>query len=1284
MKRSILRGATSALLLSFACTGDATHDPPHSPPGGAAELSEPDAPPTPPTPPGPGADGVCRVDADCGASLFCELRICVPGCTNDGECEAGATCDPHGRCVQDGDDRPAPLVAVPVLMDRVTLLTFGETEARTVLRNDGPGVLTYRLVTQSPALTLDEAPAELALGAQVDLVVTVDVAELTPADRVLPVQILTSGGAIGWTIELDVVPESGNFRGAVGFDAGGVSLASGDLVLDLDFRDDGTIAGRVDTDASLLWPQPVAIVGTWTPAGEITIELRDRLPAEGWRSSPIARELGRTLILTGTRTAAGLQGTILESLTGLRDVPVQVGGTFALRRHGPLTGLVHAAEDVPGEATAPIWLAPPGLDTEACEGLGASYGTPGKLKEPTTACDACADGNCTAEDKIECGDALHASAYNLPALLAGLHEGGKVNPPSTWTWDVCTAADPEYDGGLTCLDPSALRCALALFRRGSVELGGAWGEAFGHYAALLAADQAHAAALLASEAQIDAAFAYKDELGEPVSDALAREVDILAADRERLAAALAPMLAPAFLDGLAYLEGQGTDLPTAAAHLAPAGLVPAFARTTSQWARLAERTGKSPADVRAAVRLAAIATHATGAELYARLSDNPDAALQLRALGPALESLATTDAALRSESSYGYPAAYVPRALGPQDIAQHRSNFEAVHVMAEDDVAQLAQVAATAEQAIHDYEQKTHALDATAFQIAAEYDGKLRALCGSRPGETEPALDACGQHGGQIAELTAAVGAAGLRIKHGAQAVDNNLHAVAVEEKRFAMELQALEGLEEAIADAQGRIFTVVSNYGQERSALAQAEAMAECTRVRENAQAETEAIVAGCNSRLQKEFVSGPAIFGFSTPDVAAMIFGEKECEAQKASLETATNNQCESIFGKAGLDTALEELGRNEDMELRTINAEIDAAVRASDLEVRRAASVALIKNLRAEALLLQIEVEEAELARETATTSLWSAYQEAAALAQERAAAVGLMVEDSPDNALTRPHFLQARLEAARRVLPVREQTTRRIYLALRALEYEMTQPLPSLRDKLAAARSSADFAEILACTGSIFEDYRLEHGYGQSYVTEVSLRSDIFGITADVPDVDGSAATPGEQFAALLRDPLHRQPDGAVALPFSLSAFEHALFSSALCDDRIEEIEVKLVGDYLGDREAEVWLTRQGLAGVRRCDGADLPDWSAYVPYSFEHEQIVIQAGAGDFGTAGPNSGYAAWPVHGEQWTLTIPPPDAAPANLDIDLRHVSDVVLRLHHRAGSIAPEGQGVFTPSCG
>lgn len=119
---------------------------------------------------------------------------------------------------------------------------------------------------------------------------------------------------------------------------------------------------------------------------------------------------------------------------------------------------------------------------------------------------------------------------------------------------------------------------------------------------------------------------------------------------------------------------------------------------------------------------------------------------------------------------------------------------------------------------------------------------------------------------------------------------------------------------------------------------------------------------------------------------------------------------------------------------------------------------------------------------------------------------------------------------------------------------------------------------------------------------------------------------------------------------------------------------DRIEVKIVGDYLGDKEAEVLLTRQGLAGVRRCDGADLPQWSAYVPYSFAREQLVIQAGVNEWGTAGPNAGYAAWPVHGEQWTLTIPPP-TTPPRISISTsrtsprRRTAPASPRGHHRAG---------------
>ena len=1292
MKRThMFRVAASTLLFSSACSpGDVAHEEQASPKPEPVPAPNPHLPAAPPSGPGPGWPGApCLLDADCGAGNYCELRICVTGCSAAASCDADEVCDSHGRCTgpEGEEDTGAALAGKPALTDRVTVLAFGETQARTILRNDGTEPLSYRLEAASPALTLDTALAELAPGAEAPLLVDIDLATLAPTDRVLPVQIITSGGAILWSLQLDTLPEAGNFRGAVSFEVNSVSLASSQITVDLDFRDDGTIAGRVDADASLLWPLPLALTGTWNAAGDISLTLRDSLPAEDWRHSPLARELGRELVLTGKRTQSGIDGAVYQTITGLRAGPVVVQGDFSLHRQGPLTGLVVAPDFIPEDATPPTWLAPPGLDTAACDDLGELYGTDSTLTEPSAACDACPAGACSPEDRMDCGIDLRTAAYNLGPVLAALHGGGNVKPPSgQWAWDDCAAETPEYNGeGRACLDIIAMRCAHALIRRGSVDTPGPWGEAFVSLAAVYAADEALAADLLATEAQVDTAFAFKDEIGEPVADAFARELAILAADRERLAAALAPTLTPAYVAGLAWAEEHFADVPTADAHLAPLQLAADFARTTAQWARLAHRAGQNPKDVRAAVHLAAIALHATSAELYARLADNPTAAPGLQALGPALQLLGEVHEELTSDATpFGYTAAYVPLALGPEDIAHNRSNFEAVQALAADEVAQFAQVAADAWQKARDYEQKTHTLAATALQIETEYDAKLRALCGSLPGESTPDLASCGDNGGQIAEHRAAIEAAGLRIRHATQASENNLHAIAVEDERFGKEIAIALNLSAEIEAAHGQIFQIKQDGEQSRSVRVQAEAMAECRRIREYELTQSDEITTSCNVQYMMQLHSGVSIFGFQLPAVGSMLATKVDCENKQRSLEKSADNQCAATKGQAGLQNELTELQLGEDQEIMAVNAEIDQAIRGSDLEIRRAASVALVKNIRAEGLLLEIEADEAQLAHKTAMAAMHSTFMEVAALIQSKARAVGLMVEDNPDNALTQPHFLHARLEAASRVLPARERTIRRVYLALRALEYELNQELPTLRDTLAAAHSPEDIAGLMTCLASIAEDYRLENGYGQPYVTEVSLRADIFGITGDIPDIDGSPATPAEQFAALLQDPLHHQADGAIALPFALSAFEHALFSSWLCDDRIDQIEVKLVGDYLGDKEAEVLLTRQGLAGVRRCDGADLPQWSAYVPYAFEREQIIIQAGVNDWGTGGPNSGYAAWPVHGEQWTLTIPPAEQSPANVDLDLRHISDVVLRLHHRAGTIAPGGLGTFTPSCG
>jgi hypothetical protein len=1058
VKRTLMfRAAAAALLLPLACSpADVAQDDSSSSSifnssGAQSESGEPEPePPADPSPSGP-ATSPCQVDADCDPGAFCELRVCVAGCESASACGMGEDCDPHGRCTQSGlDTLLSPIGGVPVMDEPTTVLAPGETQARAILRNDGPTVLSYRLAAANTALTFSTEIARLEPGDEVELVADVDLAALGPADRVLPVQVITSGGAILWSLEFEAMPESGSFRGAISFEMDGHSLGSSALVIDLDFRADGTIAGRIDNDASLLWPQPLALTGTWTPDGNFTIELRDLLPAEDWRNSPISRDLGRVLTLTGTRMGEMLTGTATITLTGMRSASVQTAGGFTLRRHGPLEGLVLPPDFIPADAPAPPWLAPPGLDTASCDGLGADYGTDDTLAEPEPACDACAVGNCSPDDMMVCGVAIREAAYNLPTVLAAL-QGDDVQPPEgPWTWDECTASPPTYQGGVACLDITALQCADALLRRGSMGIAGPWGEALRAVTANFAADEANAATLLSIESQVAATFAYKDELGEPAPDALSRELAILADDRERLAAALAPMLAPAFTAGLEWLESTPNP-PPVSAHLAPLALAADYARATVQWSRVAHRAGKNPDDLRAAIRLAAIAMHAAAAELHARLADNPDASVGLHALGPALTALQSAHDELAPNSTeFGYPAAYVPLALSPEDIAHSRTNFEAVQAFAADEVTQFGQLAADAWQQVRDYEQKVHTLDATAQQIETEYNGKLRALCGSLPGETEPALAACGEHGGHIADLHAAVAAADLRIRHAAQASENNLHAIAVEEERFAREVEIHLGLAAEIAAAQGQIFQVKDKYGEQRGALQQAEARAECMRISENESADQSSLEAGCNKELAAKMLGGPTIFFVPTPDIAGMVLASKECDARREQIETAASNQCESVLGQAGLQNNLEELQRGEDEEIMAINAEVDQAIRDSSLESQRASSVAHIKNLRAEGLLLAIEVEEAQLTRRTAMAAVWSTYQEVAALAQEKASAVGLMVENSPDNALTRPHFLAARLAAASRVLPARERVTRRVYLALRALEYEVSQELPALRD------------------------------------------------------------------------------------------------------------------------------------------------------------------------------------------------------------------------------------------
>jgi hypothetical protein len=277
VNRPILVRTALSALLPLACTSEQPPDPPPSATGDATSAPDnPDPPsPDPAEPPGGSPAGSpCQVDADCGAGLRCELRICIAGCQADDDCTALQTCDLHGRCQGTGPSTSV-LAGPPQLGEYHTLLPWGETEARTTLHNDGPAILLYRLESLSPAVLVDEAPAELAPGDTADLVAAVDRDLLDPSEHALAVRLITSGGPGRWTIEPAAVPEDSMFRGMVALDLGGLSVGSSNLAVALDFRDDGTLVGQTEPGA-LLFPQPITTSGTWTPAGDVSLGARAR------------------------------------------------------------------------------------------------------------------------------------------------------------------------------------------------------------------------------------------------------------------------------------------------------------------------------------------------------------------------------------------------------------------------------------------------------------------------------------------------------------------------------------------------------------------------------------------------------------------------------------------------------------------------------------------------------------------------------------------------------------------------------------------------------------------------------------------------------------------------------------------------------------------------------------------------------------------------------------------------------------------------------------------------
>jgi hypothetical protein len=254
------------------------------------------------------------------------------------------------------------------------------------------------------------------------------------------------------------------------------------------------------------------------------------------------------------------------------------------------------------------------------------------------------------------------------------------------------------------------------------------------------------------------------------------------------------------------------------------------------------------------------------------------------------------------------------------------------------------------------------------------------------------------------------------------------------------------------------------------------------------------------------------------------------------------------------------------------------------------------------------------------------------------------------------------------SALHALSSRADAQRKLYLAGRALEYHVNRSFGDVLGKAALSAFSSDEAtRMQSCLKSIFDDSRLSLRTPQEYVTDVSVRKLLGVVGPRVDDVTSQTIDEGEQFRRILLSNQNFDGTGSVTIEFSSNLDPgNLLWSSSVCDDRVTTVDAELVGDFLGDNEAEVDLVLDGGGIIRRCD-TDLSGSGSLMSWATSG-RAVVQAGVNSFGKPTANASLYGLSVASSQWKLVLPGASAAPSNADLDLTKIDDIVLRVRHTA----------------
>ncbi len=565
---------------------------------------------------------------------------------------------------------------------------------------------------------------------------------------------------------------------------------------------------------------------------------------------------------------------------------------------------------------------------------------------------------------------------------------------------------------------------------------------------------------------------------------------------------------------------------------------------------------------------------------------------------------------LRGAGAFGVPDSFVPFVFNAKDVAKGASNFAQMVSIASEAVSSYKALEDEYDLDTRTFEQNEASLRAQALQVQTTYDTQIANTCGAAfdPSSAKGPADwaACGKgHAGDVGILQ-------LQIEEAQAGLQSSLSRIQGMQDKIGIDRRVLAQTQQVHEDT----LNFIDNTGAELDALAW-----------------TEGII-----RAEQAFIQTAAqsqVFNFGAPAGLGVVNAALELE-------------------KTGLDVRRQDLQTAQSMHTEQAGADIELINGMGNIQKE---CIDLAQ--------LGVEMQQAVIALDEAQARAFNAVEQAQRSYNDEQKTV--VVDDlSPAHD---PSYRLLRDQEALNLLSSRARAQQLLYLTGQALEYEINTPVSSLPGAVLSARNSLGMGQLTSCMKQIADGYQTAYGVPQSYSTTVSVRA-MLGITGPRKDeVTAQILSEGEQFRQVLLQNQNLDGKGGVGLTFATNLQPgNQLWSTDVCADRITAVQAQLVGDYLGDNEAQVNLSLAGAAVLRDCASDDLRTWS-YGNQSGDSDSIaVIQAGVNTFGTAPENASLYGQSVARATWHIVVPGSSSAPSNADLDLNHLDDITLQIKHDA----------------